>query len=141
MYWWMHTCTDIFPDCTSVAKTNYLNNGNFKFFSILEWLSFAVVSVDGQEASSSDVISRGETYQKKIIYSKLLSSAEDSKFEHSTMFRLNNDSESGMATLPSIPVIITPPYGSTNNNNLLFIILAIVIILIITFTIIKLKKK
>ena len=100
-----------------------------------------LISVDGQEASSSAVISRGETYQKKIIYSKLLSSVEDSKFEHSTMFRLNNDSESGMATLPSIPVIITPPYGSTNNNNLLFIILAIVIILIITFTIIKLKKK
>ena len=61
----------------------------------------------------------------------MLSSAEESKFEHSTVFRLNNDSENGMATMESLPVIITPPYGENDSNVTLIIFIALAIILAI----------
>lgn len=95
-----------------------------------------LINTDGQTGSEQDtsstaVIKGGETYKKKIIYSKMLSSAEESKFEHSTIFRLNNDSENGMATMESLPVIITPPYGENNNNVTLIIFIALAIVLAI----------
>lgn len=94
-----------------------------------------LISTDGQaggeQEDSTAVIKAGETYKKKIIYSKMLSSAEESKFEHSTIFRLNNDSENGMATMESLPVIITPPYGENNNNVTLIIFIALAIVLAI----------
>lgn len=95
-----------------------------------------LISTDGQSSNEQDtsttaVIKGGETYKKKIIYSKMLSSAEESKFEHSTVFRLNNDSENGMATMESLPVIITPPYGENDSNVTLIIFIALAIILAI----------
>lgn len=107
-----------------------------------------LISVDGQaggeqEEDSTAVIKAGETYKKKIIYSKLLSPAEESKFEHSTVFRLNNDSEAGMATLESIPVVITPPYGENNSNIalIIFILMAIIFTIILIRIICKVTLK
>ena len=91
-----------------------------------------------ESSSDTPIIEKRGSYQKKIIYSKLLSSSEDCNFEHSTMFRLNNDSENGMATLPSLSIIITPPYGESN-NNIFYIISTIILLTFITYMIIKLK--
>ena len=84
-----------------------------------------------QTSTDKPVIERRGCLQKKIIYTKLLSSKEDSNFEHSTVIRLNNDSENGMATLDSLKVVITPPYGSNYYKifNILIILALIFIIL------------
>ena len=97
----------------------------------------------GEQEDSTAVIKAGETYKKKIIYSKLLSPAEESKFEHSTVFRLNNDSEAGMATMESIPVVITPPYGENNSNItlIIFILMAIIFTIILIRIICKVTLK
>ena len=106
-----------------------------------------LISTDGQaggeQEDSTAVIKAGETYKKKIIYSKLLSPAEESKFEHSTVFRLNNDSEAGMATMESIPVVITPPYGENNSNItlIIFILMAIIFTIILIRIICKVTLK
>ena len=71
----------------------------------------------------------------------MLSSAEESKFEHSTVFRLNNDSENGMATMESLPVIITPPYGEKNNNTIFILITVLICCVAITIKQILLNRK
>lgn len=85
--------------------------------------------------ADNPVIEKRGVWQKKIVYSKILSTAEDSNFEHSIVFRLNGDSENGTGMLESLPVIITPPYGNGYSN--IFIILGIIILIIIAYIIIK----
>lgn len=88
-----------------------------------------------EESNSTPVIEKRGSLQKKIIYSKILSTSDDENFEHYTVVRLNGDSENGMASLDSLPVIIVPPFGDNHNNTL--IVLIIIILAIITYVIIK----
>ena len=83
------------------------------------------------------IIERGQVFQKRILYSKILSSTDDTRFEHSTIVRINGNSEYGLASLESVPIVITPPYGDNNNNLIMYIVLFILII--ISFILVKKK--
>ena len=50
---------------------------------------------------------------------------------------INGNSEYGLASLESVPIVITPPYGDNNNNLIMYIVLFILII--ISFILVKKK--
>lgn len=91
--------------------------------------------------SNDSSIPKKGCLQKKIVYSKLLSPAEDSNFEHSTTFKLGGDSDNGTATIPSLSIIITPPYGEKNNNTIFILITVLICCVAITIKQILLNQK
>ncbi len=93
--------------------------------------------------STASSIAKKGCLSKKIVYSKILSSAENANFEHSTTFLLGGDTENGAATIPSYSIVVTPPYGGESIVNLrivLFILTSIIITIILTYILKRLIK-
>ena len=89
--------------------------------------------------SNDSSIPKKGCLSKKIVYSRMLSPAEDANFEHATTFKLAGDSENGAATVSSYSLIITPPYGENNINTNLIIFIAIILTVVICSFAIKIK--